>query len=133
MNIRKIATAMAFAVIALAASAAKPVEAVFTVNPQMHCANCENKIKSNLRFEKGVKGVETSVEEQKVVVRYDPDKTSEEALAKAFSKIGYEATPLGEGEGTCTKSCGGESQCTQNQSGCTEGNACCNNGDTENR
>ena len=26
---------------------------VFTTTPQMHCAACENKIKSNLRFEKG--------------------------------------------------------------------------------
>uniref|UniRef100_UPI004026F15A hypothetical protein n=1 Tax=Prevotella sp. TaxID=59823 RepID=UPI004026F15A len=27
---------------------------VFTTTPQMHCAACENKIKSNLRFEKGL-------------------------------------------------------------------------------
>ena len=29
---------------------------VVTTTPQMHCANCENKIKDGLRFEKGVKG-----------------------------------------------------------------------------
>ena len=27
---------------------------VFTTTPQMHCEACENKIKSNLRFEKGI-------------------------------------------------------------------------------
>ena len=27
---------------------------VFTTTPQMHCEACENKIKSNLRFEKGL-------------------------------------------------------------------------------
>ena len=36
---------------------------VFTTTPQMHCAACENKIKSNLRFEKGIKSIETSVNE----------------------------------------------------------------------
>lgn len=33
----------------------------FTTTPQMHCAACENKIKNNLRFEKGIKSIETSV------------------------------------------------------------------------
>lgn len=34
---------------------------VFTTTPQMHCAARENKIKNNLRFEKGIKNIETSV------------------------------------------------------------------------
>lgn len=80
----------------LIASAASPVEAIFSVQPRMHCQNCENKIKSNLRFEKGVKGVETSIPDQKVTIKYDPDKTSEETLAKALKKIGYKAIPLHE-------------------------------------
>ena len=28
---------------------------VFKTTPEMHCNNCETKIKNNLRFEKGVK------------------------------------------------------------------------------
>ena len=28
---------------------------VVTTQPQMHCENCEKKIKGNLRFEKGIK------------------------------------------------------------------------------
>ena len=28
---------------------------VLTTTPQMHCANCEKKIKENIRFEKGIK------------------------------------------------------------------------------
>lgn len=39
---------------------------VFTTTPQMHCEACENKIKSNLRFEKGIKSIETSVTDQTV-------------------------------------------------------------------
>ncbi|MHC6729207.1 heavy-metal-associated domain-containing protein [Prevotella sp. TF12-30] len=47
---------------------------VFTTTPQMHCAACENKIKNNLRFEKGIKNIETSVPDQTVTVKYNADK-----------------------------------------------------------
>lgn len=49
---------------------------VFTTTPQMHCAVCENKIKNNLRFEKGIKNIETSVPNQTVTVKYNADKTT---------------------------------------------------------
>ena len=45
--------------------------AVFTTSPQMHCESCENKIKGNLRFEKGIKQITTSVPDQKVTIEYD--------------------------------------------------------------
>ncbi|WP_370626743.1 heavy-metal-associated domain-containing protein [Prevotella sp. Rep29] len=64
---------------------------VFTTSPQMHCESCENKIKGNLRFEKGVKNIETNIEKQQVVVTYDADKTSVEKLQRGFEKIGYDA------------------------------------------
>lgn len=48
----------------------------FTTTPQMHCAACENKIKNNLRFEKGIKSIETSVPDQTVTVKYNADKTT---------------------------------------------------------
>ena len=48
----------------------------FTTTPQMHCAACENKIKNNLRFEKGIKNIETSVPDQTVTVKYNADKTT---------------------------------------------------------
>jgi periplasmic mercuric ion binding protein len=48
----------------------------FTTPPQMHCAACENKIKNNLRFEKGIKSIETSVPNQTVTVKYNADKTT---------------------------------------------------------
>lgn len=65
---------------------------VFTTLPVMHCENCENKIKGNLRFEKGVKEIETNVDRQRVIVKYDPQKTSEAKLQNAFKKFGYQAT-----------------------------------------
>ncbi len=72
--------------------------AVFTTLPQMHCENCENKIKKNLRFEHGVKLIQTSVPNQTVTVKYDADKTSPAKIVEGFKKIGYEARQLKPGE-----------------------------------
>lgn len=65
-------------------------ELVLTPTPQMHCANCENKIKNNMRFEKGVVKIETSVEQQTVVITYNGKKTDAKALRTAMKKIGYD-------------------------------------------
>ena len=65
-------------------------ELVLTPTPQMHCANCENKIKNNMRFEKGVVKIETSVEQQTVVITYNGKKTDAKALQTAMKKIGYD-------------------------------------------
>lgn len=64
-------------------------ELVVTTTPPMSCQNCENKIKGNLRFEKGIKKIETNIPDQKVTVEYDADKTNPEKIEKAFEKIGY--------------------------------------------
>ena len=61
---------------------------VFTTTPQMHCAACENKIKS----------IETSVPDQTVTVQYNADKTTPEKLQKGFEKFGYKARILKDGE-----------------------------------
>ena len=63
---------------------------VMTPTPQMHCENCENKIKKNLRFETGVVKIETSVKEQTVTVTYDASKTTKENIQSAMKKIGYD-------------------------------------------
>lgn len=81
---------------AIVASAKDVKTVVFTTNPIMHCANCENKIKTNLRFEKGVKQIDTNVAEQRVTVSYDPSKTNAASLQKAFGKFGYEAKVVGD-------------------------------------
>ncbi len=64
---------------------------VATTQPQMHCQGCENKIKGNLRFEKGVKNIETSIPDQTVTIVFDAEKNTEEALLKSFEKFGYKA------------------------------------------
>lgn len=63
---------------------------VVTTQPQMHCQNCEKKIKSNIRFVKGTKKIATSVENQKVTIVYDSKKAKYDDYVEAFKKIGYE-------------------------------------------
>ena len=63
---------------------------VMTPTPQMHCESCENKIKKNLRFEKGVKKIETSLKEQTVTVTYDATKTDAKKIQTAMKEIGYD-------------------------------------------
>lgn len=91
---RKVIMTLAIALMGVAAQAKDIKTVIFTTQPQMHCASCEKKIKGNLRYEKGVKRIDTSVEQQKVTVKYDADKTSAEKLQKAFKKFGYEARQL---------------------------------------
>lgn len=61
-----------------------------TTQPQMHCQSCEQRIKGNIRFVKGTKKIDTSVDEQKVTIVYDPKKANYDAYVAAFKKIGYE-------------------------------------------
>ena len=67
---------------------------VVTTNPEMHCENCENKIKSNLRFEKGIKNIITDLKTKTVTIEYDADKTNVQNIIKGFEKIKYEATEV---------------------------------------
>lgn len=71
---------------------------VFTTTPQMHCEACENKIKKNMRFEKGIKLIETNVEKQAVTITYDADKTTTAKIQQGFKKIGYDAKEIKKGE-----------------------------------
>ena len=78
------------AMVTMVASAKDIQTVVVTTTPQMHCENCEKRIKGNIRFVKGVKQITTNVDEQTVTVEYDADKTSPEEIEKGFKKIGYE-------------------------------------------
>lgn len=71
---------------------------VVTTNPPMSCQNCENRIKNNIRFEKGVKKIETNIPEQRVTIDYDADKTDQQNLVEAFNKIGYQVEVINEAE-----------------------------------
>ena len=67
---------------------------VVTTQPQMHCESCEKKIQGNLRFEKGVKQIECNIDEQRVIITYDAEKTNAENIIQSFGKFGYKATEV---------------------------------------
>ena len=67
---------------------------VVTTQPQMHYGSCENKIKGNLRFEKGVKTIDCNIPEQRVTITYDAEKTNAENIIQSFGKFGYKATEV---------------------------------------
>ena len=120
---KKIMTVTAMLVFAISMFAKDIKTVVFTTLPQMHCENCENKIKGNLRFEKGIKQITTSVPDQKVTIEYDADKTTPENIAKGFAKIGYKATVVtGEAK---KKGCSGCSK----KADATKGSCCKKDGE----
>ena len=80
--------------VTLACSAKDIKTVVLNTAPEMHCSSCENKIKSNIRFEKGVKNIETSLADKTVTVTYDADKTSVEKIIQSFGKFGYKAAEV---------------------------------------
>lgn len=93
--------ALAFASVCMA----KDIKTVvLTTNPEMHCNNCEKKIKENIRFEKGVKSIKTNLKDKTVTIDYDADKTTVDNIIKGFKKIKYEAKEVKDtpkkGEGT---------------------------------
>ena len=65
-------------------------EVTFLVH--LHCENCVKKVQENIAFEKGVKDLKVSLEEGTVYIKYDSSKTSEETLAAAMKKLGYEVS-----------------------------------------
>lgn len=63
-------------------------EVVFEVS--LHCESCVRKVEENIAFEKGVRDLEVSLENQTVKIVYDQSRTDETKLAEAIEKLGYE-------------------------------------------
>jgi len=79
---------------------------VLKTQPEMHCGNCEKKIKDNIRFEKGVKSIKTNLDDKTVTIEYDADKTNVQNIIQGFKKIKYEAseaTSASAGKKDCCK------------------------------
>ena len=88
MRTKALLLALAFASVCMA----KDIKTVvLTTNPEMHCNNCEKKIKENIRFEKGIKSIKTNLKDKTVTIEYDADKTTVDNIIKGFKKIKYEA------------------------------------------
>ena len=89
---------LSFIIFALSFSAALFAKDIKTVvlktQPEMHCENCEKKIKENIRFEKGIKSITTNLDDKTIWIKYDADKTDKAKLAAAIVKLGYEAEEI---------------------------------------
>ena len=65
----------------------KEEQVVFSVS--MDCHSCEQKIKKNIAFEKGVKDLTTNLEKQTVTITYRTSQTDKDKLIKAIEKLGF--------------------------------------------
>ena len=68
------------------------------------CAGCAKKVDNTIPYEKGVKEVKVDVAAKTVTVTFDPSKTNNEALIKAFAKIKIKAE-VGNAEAGEKKAC----------------------------
>ena len=53
------------------------------------CENCVKKVQENIAFEKGVKDLKITLEDQTVALKYDAAKTTEGALKASIEELGY--------------------------------------------
>lgn len=91
MNTKKFLALILILFMGISSVLAKDIRtAVFKVE-QMHCQNCVNKVQNNIKFEKGMKKIETDLEKKTVTITYDADKTNVENIKEGFKKINYEA------------------------------------------
>lgn len=56
------------------------------------CAGCAKKVTNTIPYERGVKDVQVDVATKTVTVTFDPTKTNEETLIRAFQKIKIQVT-----------------------------------------
>ena len=66
------------------------------------CEGCAKKVTNTIPYEKGVKDVKVDVPTKTVTVTYDPAKTNDANLVKAFAKIKIKAQPKA---GECKDGC----------------------------
>ena len=112
------AKALLIALAVTLACTAKDIKTVvLNTAPEMHCSSCENKIKSNIRFEKGVKDIVTNLADKTVTVTYDADKTDVDKIIEGFKKIDYVAT-------IATPKAEGAPQAEQKKGGCGGSGGC---------
>ena len=81
----------------------KSVTVEFVTN--IDCEGCAKKVYNTIPYEKGVEDVKVDVPTKIVTVTYNPAKTNNETLIKAFTKIKLEAAVA---EKSCAGECCGE-------------------------
>ena len=80
------------AALAVPALAAEPTRVVLDV-PGMNCSLCPIAVRKALELVPGVLEVSADLATKSAEAKYDPDRVSPEALARAVTNAGYRATP----------------------------------------
>ena len=72
----------------------KPANAteIVVCSVNVHCDNCVARIKKNISFEKGVKDLYISLEDNIVAVKYQTSRTDKKKIQDAIKKLGYEVS-----------------------------------------
>ena len=65
----------------------RETQVVFVVN--MDCHACEQKVKKNIPYERGVRNLTTDLEKQLVSITYRTNRTDKERLKKSIEKLGF--------------------------------------------
>ena len=76
---------------AVQAQDVEPKEKEIKIQTTAVCGMCEERIETNMAYEKGVKSVELDDETKIVTITYKTAKTDPEKLRKAISDLGYDA------------------------------------------
>lgn len=85
---------LALSLIVAMFAAGKDIRTV-TYSAHLHCEQCVKKVVENISYVKGVKDLDVSLKEQKIVVKYDASKTNPETIQKEIKKLGYNAKVVG--------------------------------------
>ena len=96
MSMKRFLTILIMATAFLCMSAKDLQTLEFSITPRITCKNCVAKIKNQLKFEKGIKSIDVSIENQKISLKFDAEKTNPDVLATSLAKIGYKATIITE-------------------------------------
>ena len=96
MMSKKVVATFIVALVSVTAVMAKDFRTVVFKVEQMECANCERKVKNNIKYEKGMKQFTTDLKTQTVTITYDAEKTTVEKLQAGFKKFKYEAVVVEE-------------------------------------
>ena len=91
MKTRRWMATFVVALLSVTVVLAKDIRVVVFKVSQMHCENCEKKVKNNMRFEKGVKELSTELKDKTGAITYDAEKTDVKKLQAGFKKFNYEA------------------------------------------
>ena len=85
---------MTVSLMSLKAQDPEPKTKEIKIKTSAVCGMCEERLETNMAFEKGVKSVELDDKTKVLTIEYKTAKTDPDKLRKAVSKLGYDADDI---------------------------------------